>query len=240
MGTETLVFDAFSIDLLVAAAALALTHTVLGPDHTLPFIMLGRAQRWTARRTLVVTAVCGLGHVLSSLLLGGIGLALGYGVARVTKAEAVRGDLAAWALVAFGAAYLVWGVRHAVRRRQGIVPHDHHGHVHLHTQGGHEHVHTEPDGSRTTFWALFVVFVLGPCEPLIPLFVLPASRGRWELAALTALVFSVITVATMVAVVGAALAGVRRLPLAALERWSHALAGGVIAGSGLAVIFLGL
>ncbi len=137
MGTETLAVDALSINLLAAAAVLALTHTVLGPDHTLPFIMLGQAQRWTSRRTLLVTFLCGLGHVLSSLLLGGIGLALGYGVAHVTKAEAIRGDLAAWALVAFGAAYLVWGVRHAVRTRKGIVPHDHHGHVHLHTQGDH-------------------------------------------------------------------------------------------------------
>lgn len=240
MGTEILTFDAFSIDLLVAAAALALTHTVLGPDHTLPFIMLGQAQKWTSRRTLLVTFLCGIGHVMSSLLLGAVGLALGYGVAHVTKAETVRGDLAAWALVAFGSAYLVWGVRHAIRDRQGIVPHDHHGHVHLHTHGRHEHEHARPDRSRTTFWALFVVFVLGPCEPLIPLFVLPASRGRWELAALTALVFSVITVATMVSLVAVGLAGVRRLPLAALERWSHALAGGVIAASGLAVIFLGL
>lgn len=240
MGTETLAVDALSINLLAAAAVLALTHTVLGPDHTLPFIMLGRAQKWTSRRTLLVTFLCGLGHVLSSLLLGGIGLALGYGVAHVTKAEAVRGDLAAWALVAFGAAYLVWGVRHAVRSRKGIVPHDHHGHVHLHTQGDHEHAHAGPERSRTTFWALFVVFVLGPCEPLIPLFVLPASRGRWELAALTALVFSVVTIATMMILVAVALAGVRRLPLAALERWSHAMAGGVIAASGLAVIFLGL
>lgn len=232
--------DALSVNLLLATAAIALTHTVLGPDHTLPFVMLGRAQRWSQRKTMAVTFLCGLGHVASSLALGGLGLAFGFGVAHVSSAEEFRGGLAAWALVAVGLAYLVWGVRHAFRKKSGIVAHDHHGHVHLHTHGDHGHEHSEPDRSRTTFWAMFVVFVLGPCEPLIPLFVLPASRGRWGLAAVTALVFAVVTIATMMVLVGLALAGVKKLPLGALERWSHALAGGVIACSGLAVIFLGL
>ena len=232
--------DAFSIDLLAAAAAIALTHTVLGPDHTLPFVMLSRARHWSRRRSLVVTFVCGVGHVGSSVLLGVLGLALGYGVAHISAVEATRGNVAAWALVALGIAYAVWGLRHAVRTRAGIVPHQHHGHLHLHTHGDDAHQHDHVDRSRTTFWALFTVFVLGPCEPLIPLFVLPASRGRWGTAAATAVVFSVVTIATMVTLVSLALAGVRRLPLEALERWSHALAGGVIAGSGLVVIFLGL
>jgi nickel/cobalt transporter (NicO) family protein len=232
--------DAFSLNLLIAAGAIALTHTILGPDHTLPFVMLAQARRWTQRRTLVVTFLCGVGHVLSSVVLGVVGLTLGYGVAHITAIETARGDLAAWAMVAFGFAYGLWGVRHAVRRRVGIVPHEHHGHMHLHAHGGRAHAHAAADRSRTTFWTLFTVFVLGPCEPLIPLFVLPASRGRWGAAVLTAAVFSVITIATMVALVSLALAGVQRIPLAKLERWSHALAGGVIAGSGLAVIFLGL
>ncbi len=232
--------DALSLNLLIAAAAIAVTHTALGPDHTLPFLMLAQARRWSATRTLVVTVLCGIGHVGSSLLLGAIGLALGYGVAHVTAWEELRGGVAAWALIAFGLAYAAWGVRHAVRRRTGLEPHAHDGDVHMHSHGGHSHGHDHGVGSRTTFWALFTVFVLGPCEPLIPLFVLPASRGRWDVALLTAAVFSLLTIATMVVLVRLALAGISRLPLAALERWSHALAGAVIAASGLAVVFLGL
>jgi threonine/homoserine/homoserine lactone efflux protein len=82
--------------------------------------------------------------------------------------------------------------------------------------------------------------VLGPCEPLIPLFVMPASRGRWELAAGLAFVFTLLTVACMVGTVLAMHSGLMRLPLRGLERWSHALAGGVIAASGLAIVALGL
>jgi nickel/cobalt transporter (NicO) family protein len=232
--------DTLSWNLLLAALGLAVVHTAVGPDHTLPFVMLARARNWSLPRTLTVTALCGLGHVGSSLLLGGIGLALGYGISHVEGWEGIRGDLAAWGLVAFGMAYAVWGVRRALRRRKGMELHDHDGHVHLHTHGARGHHHDRVEGSRTTFWILFTIFVLGPCEPLIPLFVLPASVGRWGLAAMTGIVFGIATIVTMLALVALMYLGVTRLPLGMLERWSHALAGGIIASSGLAILFLGL
>jgi hypothetical protein len=75
---------------------------------------------------------------------------------------------------------------------------------------------------------------------LIPLFALPASQGRWDMAVLTAGVFGV---ATLVSMVGATLAGYEGLKfvrLGPLEKWSHVVAGSVIAAAGLSVIFLGL
>lgn len=226
--------------LLTAAFGVAIAHTALGPDHYLPFVMLARARKWSWARTLTVTAVCGIGHVGSSILLGGVGVALGLAVGHIESVEGGRGDLAAWALVAFGLAYAVWGIRKAVRSARGLEPHDHEGHVHLHSHGDdHHHHHGRDPASASTFWALFIVFVLGPCEPLIPLFVLPASRGAWGLAAVTAVVFSLATIITMLALVSVMLAGAQRIPLGPLERWSHALAGGVVAASGAAILLLG-
>jgi hypothetical protein len=232
--------DVLSWNLVGAAIAVAVVHTALGPDHTLPFVMLARAQGWSMVRTLAVTFLCGLGHVASSLLLGGVGLALGYGVARLEGVESGRGDLAAWALVAFGGAYVLWGVRRALRSRAGLVPHGHHGHVHVHRHGDGAHEHPGGGPRASTSWMLFLVFVLGPCEPLIPLFILPASRSRWGLAVLTGAIFTVATVGTMLVLVGLAYAGIRRISFGALERWSHALAGGAIAATGLAILYLGL
>ena len=233
--------DGFSWSLLVAAAGVALVHTALGPDHYLPFVMLARARRWSARRTAAVTALCGLGHVASSVLLGGVGVLLGVGVARLERADATRGSLAAWALVALGLAYGVWGLRKALRHSSGIEPHAHDGEVHLHVRGDRPHHHGHAaDKSRAGFWTLFAIFVLGPCEPLIPLFILPASRGRWGLAALSAFVFGVTTIGVMVSLTLLQHAGLSRIRLGALEKWSHALAGLVIATSGLTILFLGL
>ncbi len=232
--------EGLTVNLLVASASVAFVHVLAGPDHTVPFVVLARAQNWNTAKTFWVTLLCGIGHVLSSLALGLLGLALGAGLARVAAWEEVRASVAAWGLVAFGLAYAVWGVRKAVVAQRQLALHTHGHRVHLHAQGTGPHEHENGPTSPLTFWSLFLVFVFGPCEPLIPLFMMPASRGRWDLAVAAGAVFSVVTLGTMVAAVLLLRAGVARLHILGLERWSHTLAGAVIAVSGLAVIFLGL
>ena len=63
--------------LLATAVTIGFLHTLIGVDHTLPFVVLARAQKWSLQRLLVITNLCGLGHVLSSLLLGWVGISLG-------------------------------------------------------------------------------------------------------------------------------------------------------------------
>jgi nickel/cobalt transporter (NicO) family protein len=246
--------DALTVNLLLSAAAVAVVHTAIGPDHTVPFVMLARARKWSLKRTLVVTGLCGVGHVGSSLLLGSLGVAAGVSTIALGGVEMKRGDIAAWAMVVFGCVYALWGVRQVLRRKKGYELHKHASDVHVHAGGTHDHSHSllfrghshghaqidvQPQRS-STFWTLFLVFVLGPCEPLIPLFFLPASQGRWVLAAWTGVVFALATIATMVTLVGAACLGVRLLPLDRFDRWAHSLAGAVIAASGLAVLYGGL
>jgi nickel/cobalt exporter len=227
--------------LVGAAAGIGILHTLLGPDHYLPFVTIARASGWSRARTTTATALCGVAHVLTSILLGSIGVVFGLGLARMEQFELGRGPVAAWLMIAFGIAYAAWGVRQAIKQRHGIAPHGHNGHLHIHRLGDHPHHHDEPKpGTTRAFWALLTLFILGPCEPLIPLFILPASRGEWSSALLVALVFGVATVGTMVGMVLLGLAGLQRVSFGPLERWSHALAGGIIAASGLCVIALGL
>ena len=89
-------------------------------------------------------------------------------------------------------------------------------------------------------WGLFVVFALGPGEPLIPVLMVPAFEQDFLLVAQVAVVFSVTTVALMtgMAVLGAV--GLRLAPLTAVERYGNVLAGGAIAGSGVAIQLLGI
>lgn len=228
--------------LSLTAAALGTIHTLIGPDHYVPFVALSKARGWSAGRTALVTALCGLGHVGSSVLLGALGIALGLAVGRLEAVEALRGDLAAWALIAFGLVYLVWGLRRAWRDRAHEHWHDHgegshcHGHAH---HDGHLHVHRRP-GAAVTPWVLFIVFVFGPCEPLIPLLMYPAARHSAAGVAVVSAVFGLTTLATMLAMVLGARRGIEFLPAGWAERYTHALAGGSILLCGLAIQFLGL
>ncbi len=226
------------------AASIGFLHTILGPDHYLPFIVLSRARKWALPKTLSVSFLCGLGHVLSSVALGFVGLALGVAVSRLEGIESARGSLAAWLLIIFGFSYFVWGLRRAVRRRAHSHPHRHplggeHVHAHVH-QDEHYHLHGENEKASLTPWILFTIFVFGPCEPLIPLVMIPAGKHNLSGVVLVTAAFGLTTILTMLILISLGAWGLSLLSLGKLERYAHALAGAMIFISGLAVQFLGL
>ncbi len=219
------------IILVGAAAGIGFVHTVLGPDHYLPFIVLSKARQWSSVKTVMITFLCGIGHVLSSIVLGFIGIALGIAVFKLEAFESFRGELAAWLLIAFGFTYFIWGIHRVIRNR----PQEH---LPLHV-ADHAHIHTSKSGNLTP-WILFTIFIFGPCEPLIPLVMYPAAKGDMMTVATVAFVFGLITISTMLGIVLALSYGLVKLPLGRLERYSHALAGLTILLCGGAIKFLGL
>ncbi len=254
--------------LLLTAGSLGLVHTLIGPDHYIPFIAMSRARRWSRRKTLLITFLCGLGHVLSSVVIGLAGIGLGIAVARLEGVESTRGEIAAWLMIAFGAAYLAWGVWKGVRNRPHVHAkvhadgahdhnHDHdrhseHPHIHTH-DGGREHVHVHDSGpastpetaappakANITPWVLFTIFVFGPCEPLIPILIYPAARMGTSAVVIVTSAFALATIGTMLAVVGLGSFGLRIARFGGLERWMHAAAGAMVFLCGFAIKFLGL
>ena len=106
----------------------------------------------------------------------------------------------------------------------------------------HHHDHAALHGARhgAAFWPLFAIFVLGPCEPLIPILMYPAATSSfWGLALVTG-IFAIVTIGTMLMMVFLAQRGIRLIPMQRIERYTHAIAGVAILGSGLAIRFLGL
>ncbi len=235
--------------LVITAVSLGVVHTALGPDHYLPFAAMARAGGWSMRKTMVITVLCGLGHVASSIVIGLVGLALGTMLVRLEMLEQFRGGLAGWLLIGFGLAYFSWGIVRAVRHR----PHEHlhmhadgtiHSHVHVH-EGDHLHVHeSEEEGDASvggtnlavmTPWLLFIIFVFGPCEPLIPLLIYPAAEANTFAVLVVVLAFSLATLATMSVVVGLMTIGLHAVSLSRLHRYSHALAGFAVLACGILV-----
>ena len=91
-----------------------------------------------------------------------------------------------------------------------------------------------------TPWILFLIFVLGPCEPLIPIVMYPAAENNIHGVIIVSLLFSVVTIATMMSVVLAFKLGLSRVNLRPMERYVNVIAGATILVSGLAIQFLGL
>jgi sulfite exporter TauE/SafE len=242
--------------LCAATASIALAHTLMGPDHYLPFVAMARAGGWSRARVSWVTALCGLGHVASSVVLGGLGVALGLSLTSLSGVDSVRGEIAAWGLILFGAVYAAWGLRAALQGathshwhlHPGAGPHHHEhahhgGHLHLHEarhEAGHAASQQANHQESLGIGALLTVFILGPCEPLIPLLMYPAATGSAGRMLLVIVVFTAVTIATMLTAVLLALAGLRSFTALPLRRYGHAITGGIVCACGMLIQFGGL
>lgn len=245
--------------MLWTAGILGVLHTLMGPDHYVPFVMMSRSERWPLRKTMWITFLCGLGHVGSSIVIGLILGSLGMAAAHWETSSWAswhewRGNICAWLLMGFGAAMLLHGLVKAWRGES----HDHHHrhavevvHSHHHDHGSdHSHVHVhecvpavgekKPGLTRFSPWVLFTIFIFGPCESLIPLMLAATAMSGLPGSLSVALVFSGTTVITIMGTVFLLTRGLQKLSLHFLERHAQSLAGLSLVLCGAAMQFLGL
>lgn len=230
--------------LYLTAASIGFFHTLLGPDHYLPFIVISKARKWSILKTNLITFLCGIGHVGSSILIGFIGILLGIAVNKLTPIEAARGSVAAWLMIAFGLVYFLWGMRNAFKNKEHTHKHIHSdgsAHIHKHSHfKEHSHVHEKKSIKEITPWILFTIFIFGPCEPFIPILLYPAAQNNVLDIVMVTIIFSTATVVTMMLVVTTSLLGFKILPKINIERYMHAIAGATIFLCGISIEFLGL
>lgn len=225
--------------LIIAAVTISFLHTIAGPDHYLPFIALSKARGWKFSKTLMWTIVCGCGHVWSSVLLALGGAALGWSLSKVKWLESVRGGLAGWTLLGFGLIYSIWGIISAYQDKK-------HKHFEVYDDGSiyvFEHNHSEvvapKERHRVTPWVMFIIFLLGPCEPMIPLLYSPAAKNSLNEMILLVFVYTIFTLATMILMVTMGFYGFSFLKTNKLERYMHALGGFTILICGAGMVLMG-
>jgi nickel/cobalt transporter (NicO) family protein len=234
------------------AVSIGFFHTLLGPDHYIPFVAMSRVGGWSWRKTIAVTMLCGFGHVGGSVVLGLIGVAMGLVVRQLEAVETVRGGLASWLLIVFGSAYFLWGLRQAFSNKP-------HTHLQLGPAGATtwQHAHDSGQAHRLpaeqsvpaprdagaaaapvtsmTPWVLMIIFVLGPCESLIVVLMYPAAQANALAVVWVTSLFGAATLITMTTMVIMMRLGTQAVSLGRFHQYSHAVAGFAILASGLAV-----
>lgn len=224
--------------LMVTATAIALQHTVTGPDHYLPFIALSKSRGWSFTRTISWTVLCGCGHVWSSVLLGLGGAAIGWSLSRISFLESVRGGIAGWILLLFGLIYGIWGLIKAQQNKAhkhfDVVENEIYVYEHNHSP-----VIKSQERYKVTPWVMFIIFILGPCEPMIPLLYFPAAKNSWQGMMLLIAVYTFFTLITMIGMVLLGFYGIILFKPEKLERYMHALGGLTLFICGAGMVFLG-
>ncbi|MBX3478072.1 MAG: hypothetical protein KF910_10710 [Brevundimonas sp.] len=201
------------VSVVGAGFAAAFLHAAL-PTHWLPFVLVGRAQRWSLSRTLGAVVAAGLAHIASTAVFGGLivlaGLALNQWVSGLLP------HISAALLMLFGAFYLA----RATLKRPAAA-------------GGPSLDLPEPAVTdAAAFWGLVAMMAVSPGEVLLPVYLSTAQEGLAVLGLLTA-AFAAGTVAGMAVLTVLARAGASILRL---ERWAR-YEGMVL---GVALMVLGL
>ncbi len=228
--------------LLVTAISLGFIHTLLGPDHYLPFIVLSKARKWSLSKTLWITFFGGVGHISGSIILGISGVALGISLSKLELIEAHRSNLVAWMLIVFGFFYMVYGFfkylnqGHHTHLPKNLMPKSIREYRHLPSSAEEEE---KKDWTKLTPWILFLIFVFGPCEVLIPLLIFPASKHDWIGVFSVSGLFGITTVATMILTVYIGYSGTSLIRFTRIEKYMHMIAGSVILVLGMGIRFMG-
>lgn len=210
--------------LTMVAFGLGALHTLIGPDHYLPFVAMAQTRKWSTTRTLWVVSICGIGHVLSTIVLGSVFIAVGIALEQFRFWEGQRGDFSSWMLFLIGSLYMLWAIVQRIYHK------------------GHNHEHFSDKVSKNrkmTFWILFVIFVFGPCEALAPVLYKAAAISNFSIF-LVSVFFAVSTLGVMLIMTFLFLKGFKLVKINKLQKYQHIIAGGTIAACGAAMIFLGL
>ena len=205
---------------------IAVLHTLAGPDHYLTFWSLAKSHKWSKRRTLLFTTICGLGHVTASLLMALPAIYFGKKILVALDFQDLRVELAAWALIFIGLFYIFRAFK------QKALPNS------LFLVGS----------------PLFIAFILGPCEPIIALLMAEEAIETSKVVSLI-IFYTLGTIITMVCCILSLIiidrnminfntnlfASAGRLKnVIIVHHASHLLPGVVICGCGLAMLLLGV
>ncbi|MBI4720173.1 MAG: hypothetical protein HY770_02890, partial [Chitinivibrionia bacterium] len=72
------------VQLLIGSVVLSLIHAAI-PNHWLPIIAVGKAERWSRAETLWMTAITGFAHTASTILIGVVVGLVGYRLSAIAE-----------------------------------------------------------------------------------------------------------------------------------------------------------
>jgi hypothetical protein len=233
--------------LLAAAAGVGFGHAVL-PDHWVPLAVLGRTRRYPLARVARLSGLAGVAHVLVSIVLGGVIIAVGLQF-RSTVQDA-QDTIIGCLLIATGVGFAILefsGRGHHRRRRHGH-DHDHrdeHGHRHapadqppsaLGGSEGGERI-AAGEGRLRGLASVMVPFgaAASPDLTILPVF-LAATTAGVTAAVGSLVIFAAVTIATIVGLTLAACFGGYQIRGQWLERWGNACTALVLVVIGTLVV----
>ncbi|MBC3789254.1 hypothetical protein [Spirosoma utsteinense] len=195
--------------LITGSLLLSVLHALI-PSHWLPFVTIGQTEQWSLRQTLVVTAISGLAHTISTTLLGILVSLAGWQLAEGYQNLLERAI--PLLLLMLGLWYLMQHLRHR--------------HVHDHIDAGSVR---KARSFSALILSLGVVMFLSPCLEIEAYFLSAGVQG-WGAVVLVAIIYNVITLSGMLLMVTLGRRGLKRINSHWFEHHENLITGLTLVG----------
>jgi nickel/cobalt exporter len=205
--------------IITGSFLLSIVHAVI-PNHWLPLVAVSKSEQWRISEALGVTAITGVAHTLSTIIIGLIIGRLGFELA--SRFEFVASVAAPVILVAMGIFYLA---RDLLR--------------------GHHHHHPGAiDAERRTSKKALVVTLaaamfFSPCIEIEAYYFHAGTHG-WQGVLAVSIVYLFITVGGMMFLVVLGITGARKFHSHFLEHHEGKITGLILIASGIFAYFADL
>jgi len=221
--------------LLAAAAGVGFGHAIL-PDHWVPLAVLGRTRRYPLARVARLSGMAGIAHVLVSIALGGVIIAVGLQFR--STVQSAQDTIIGCVLILTGLGFAILELTGRGHRHGHDHTHDHEDHHHGHEHGTsephpHEHPHlpsaSEADeliaAKESRFHGLAAIMVpfgaaASPDLTILPVF-LAATTAGVTTAISSLVIFAAVTIGTIVTLTLVACFGGYQIQGQWLERWGN-------------------
>ncbi|MGI4759830.1 MAG: hypothetical protein ACRYF0_03925 [Janthinobacterium lividum] len=201
------------LELFTGTLLLSLLHATI-PNHWAPVLAVARAEAWPIRRAVGVTAVAGLAHGLSTVLIGVVLGLLGWRLS--DRFAQAAGWVAPLLLIGIGLLYAFSGAGHTHPDPLPLPPHR---------------------ARRRVVFGLAATMFLAPCLEIQTFFLTAGTHGPAALALLMG-VYLLVSVSAMCALVALASRGLRYFNLDRLAHHERHLTGALLVLVGIAGFFV--
>ncbi|MBN2813177.1 MAG: hypothetical protein JXQ80_03810 [Bacteroidales bacterium] len=203
--------------LFLGSLLLSVIHASI-PNHWLPVVAIAKAEQWTMRETLVVSAISGFAHTLSTVIIGifigSIGITLGSNYTIITE------KIAPLVLIAIGIIYVLIDL---FKRTE----HNHNIHA----------VKVNTRSKMAIIISLALAMFLSPCLEIEAYYFQAAAAG-WEGILLVSIIYVFVTLAGMLLLTYLASKGIRAIHSHFLEHHEKLLSGIVLILLGIFALFV--
>lgn len=210
------------IQILISSFLLSIVHALI-PSHWLPLLAVSKAEKWNDRETVYITAITGIAHTSSTVIIGIIVGLIGYKLSE--SYHYITHFVAPIILISLGIVYLFLEYRHSKIKNE------------------HHHHHIDVDGiikknnKRSIILSLSAAMFFSPCLE-IEVYYFTASKLGWIGIGIVSVVYFFVTIIGMVLLVYLASKGVTKLKWHFLEHHNKLISGLILIIVGLLAFFI--